>query len=81
MLSSFENFFSVIQQNPLIFYLFLAWVIVWKGIALWKAARNNHKYWYIALLIINLAGVLEILYIFVFSKRKLTNNRQPTTNN
>jgi len=46
------------------------WSLIWKGWALWKAARADSKPWFTALLIINTVGVLEILYIFVFSKRK-----------
>ena len=41
----------------------------WKGIALWKSARNKQKNWFIALLLFNTLAVLEILYIFVFSKK------------
>jgi hypothetical protein len=46
------------------------WELIWKGIALWKAARNEQKYWFIAILIINSAGILPILYIFMFQKGK-----------
>lgn len=51
-------------------YLFLVWSLVWKGIALWKSAKNQDKVWFIVLLVINSIGILEILYIFVFSKRE-----------
>lgn len=44
------------------------WTLIWKGLALWKSAKNNHKFWFIAILIINTIGILEILYIYVFSK-------------
>lgn len=50
----------------------IIWVIPWKGVALWKAARNGHKIWYIALLILNTMALLEIIYIFFFSKKKET---------
>lgn len=53
---------------PLVFIAAI-WSIVWKGIALWKAARNGSKPWFIAMLIVNTVGVLEILYIFLFSKK------------
>jgi len=43
--------------------------VPWKGIALWKAARNKSLAWFVVLFIVNTAGILEILYIFVFSKR------------
>jgi methionyl-tRNA synthetase len=44
--------------------------MVWKGIALWRAGRNGNLGWYIVLFVINTAGILEIIYIFVFGKRK-----------
>ncbi|HLC53933.1 MAG TPA: DUF5652 family protein [Candidatus Nanoarchaeia archaeon] len=49
----------------------LAWSLFWKAIALWKSARNNHFIWFVAFLIIHTLGILEILYIFLFSKIKL----------
>lgn len=58
-------------QNQWIVLLTILWVIPWKGVALWKAAKNNHKWWFIALLVISTLGILEILYIFVFGKKKL----------
>jgi len=53
-----------------IFWPLLIWTLAWKGLALWKAARKNHTIWYIVLLILNTVGILEILYIYVFSKPK-----------
>lgn len=49
--------------------LLALWVLPWKGVALWKAAKQNDQKWFIALLVINTLGLLEILYIFVFSKK------------
>jgi len=49
--------------------ILVLWSIFWKGMALWKAARQRHKYWFIALLLINTLGILEILYIYFFSKK------------
>jgi len=51
--------------------LFL-WSIFWKGVALWRAAKNRELKWFIALLVINTAGILDIVYLFYFSKEKLT---------
>ena len=56
--------------NPLILFLIAAWVLPWKGFALWKAARNAHKKWFIVLLVANTLAILEIVYIFYFSKPK-----------
>lgn len=46
------------------------WSLFWKGWALWKAARNGDKWWYVALLVLNTAGILEIIYIFLVSKKE-----------
>lgn len=46
------------------------WTLPWKGVALWKAAQNKQKGWFIALLILNTLAILEIIYIFYFSKKK-----------
>ncbi len=56
--------------DPKILILIILWVLPWKGVALWKAAKNGHKKWFIALLILNTLAVLEISYIFFFAKRK-----------
>ncbi len=57
-------------QNQWIIFLIILWALPWKGVALWKAARLRDKWWFIALLVINTLAILEILYIFIFSKRK-----------
>lgn len=44
------------------------WSLIWMGLAIWKAARNDHKIWFIVLLLVHTLGILDILYIFVFSK-------------
>jgi len=48
--------------------LISVWDGVWKLIALWKAATKRSLAWFIILAVINSAGILPILYIFVFSK-------------
>lgn len=61
-----------IQQaltNPMIMYPLLIWSIFWKGLALWRSARMNHKGWFIALLVINTAGIFEIVYLAVTRDR------------
>jgi hypothetical protein len=45
------------------------WTLVWKGMALWKAAQEKSKVWFIVLLVVNTVGILDILYIYVFSKK------------
>ena len=54
----------------LVIGLLAVWTLVWKGLALWKAAKLGHKRWFVALLIINTLGILDILYLYVFSKKQ-----------
>ena len=65
------------QVNPLwpvwmswLVPLLVIWTIPWKGIALWRAARNHQIAWFIVLLVLNTLAILEIIYIFAFSKKK-----------
>ena len=46
------------------------WTIPWKAVALWRAARNGSVAWFVVMLILNTLAILEIIYIFAFSKRK-----------
>lgn len=59
-----------LAQNNWFLILLALWVLPWKGWALWKAAKNGHKKWFIAILVLNTVAILDILYIFVFSKKK-----------
>lgn len=52
--------------------LIAVWDIIWKGIGLWKAARNGQKIWFVAILFINSVGLLPILYIKFFQKKRFT---------
>ena len=64
-----EQVFSNALLSLIIIPLIL-WDGVWKAIALWKSARNSHLAWFICLAIFNTAGILPIIYIFGFSKKK-----------
>lgn len=46
--------------------LLIAINLVLKGYALWYAARGGQLYWFIALLVINTMGILEIVYLLFF---------------
>lgn len=48
----------------------IIWDLAWRGYALWKAGRNEDSAWFVALLILNTVGILPILYIYIFSKKK-----------
>lgn len=65
-----ENFISFITLHPWIIAVAAAWTLLWKGLALWKAAMNQSKIWFVILLILNTLGILEIIYILFFSRKK-----------
>jgi len=44
------------------------WSLVWKGFALWKSSKRNQLIWFIVLLVINTAGILEILVFLLLEK-------------
>lgn len=48
------------------------WDGIWKLIALWKSARNNHLAWFVCLGIFNTLGILPIIYIITHK----TDNKQ-----
>jgi hypothetical protein len=63
---------TLLQTTGLAWWMWLLflWTIPWKAIALWKSARQRSIAWFIVLFIVNTAAILEILYIFVFSRTK-----------
>ena len=48
----------------------LIWSMIWKGLALWKAGRNNQLVWFVAMFLINSVGILPIIYIVWFQRNK-----------
>jgi methionyl-tRNA synthetase len=66
------DFNLLVQQNWGWLVLLAIWSLAWKGWALWIAARREQKVWFVALLILNTIGILEIFYIFYFSKQPKT---------
>lgn len=59
-------------SDPNIALILVTWELIWKGIALWKSAKNDQKYWFIILLVINTVGILPIIYLLYlkFSQKK-----------
>jgi len=53
-----------VQDNLGLFLAITIWSLIWKGFALWKAARLSQRNWFIALLILNTAGILDIIYLY-----------------
>ncbi|MEK7159987.1 MAG: DUF5652 family protein [Patescibacteria group bacterium] len=64
--------FSSLSQIPTAwFFVLYLWSILWKGLALWRAAELKQRNWFVAILVLNTVGILEIAYLFFFAKKKL----------
>ena len=44
------------------------WDIIWKAIAMWEAAKQGSKVWFVLLLIVNSVGILPIAYLWYRGK-------------
>lgn len=58
-----------IERHPVLAAIIAAWMLAWKGVALWRAAERNEKGWFVALLLINTLGLLEMFYVIFWIKR------------
>ncbi len=61
-----EQFVAV---HPWITWVVILWSLPWKGVALWKAVKRNDQWWFIGLLLVNTLALVDIAYIYYFSKR------------
>lgn len=72
----YEYINQVVEQLGISIWLFvfiMIWSYAWKLLAFWKAARKNSPVWFIIFAFLNTVGILEILYIFIFSEKKKNN--------
>ena len=65
-----------IYQDPtlliVVLSLLILWSFIWKGIALWFSGKNRQKGWFIALLILNTAGILPLIYLIWFKPKDIS---------
>jgi methionyl-tRNA synthetase len=57
----------------------VVWTLVLKGFALWYAARGSQKWWFVALLVLNTLGILEIIYLIWFRPKADRSSSAPTS--
>lgn len=65
---------AVFTENLWPLLLITLWILPWKGVALWRAARNGDKGWFVVILVLNTLAILDIIYIFAFSGSKNKNS-------
>ena len=59
---------SLAGVHPILIALAVVWTLTWKGFALWRSAELRQKYWFIAILLVNTLGILEIIYLFFVAR-------------
>ena len=64
------SFLNYLLAHQWLIALIILWTLPWKGVALWKAARNRSIVWFVVIFLLNTLGILEIIYIFFFSRKK-----------
>lgn len=56
-----------LSQETLWWIIFISSIIIWdlilRGYALWHAAEHHNRNWFLALLLINSAGFLPLIYL------------------
>ena len=61
-------------MDMIVLYVLIAiiavWDIIWKGIGLWKSARHQQSAWFVVILILNTAGLLPIIYLLFFQRKR-----------
>lgn len=55
---------ALIEQHPAFFLMLTLWSIIWKGLALWKAAQRHERNWFMIILIVNTFGILDLIYYY-----------------
>ena len=57
------NFAEALQANPALLVAILLWEALFTLLALWFAARNDHKGWFLLCGLVQLFGLVEIFYL------------------
>jgi len=65
-----QQIFSTLPWLLPVIIIAAIWEAIWKLIALWKAARNNHLEWFIFIAVLNTLGILSIVYILLYRQKK-----------
>lgn len=61
--------YTISDAQLTIIIILALWELLWKSIALWRAARFNQPVWFGLILILNTAGILPIIYVLITAAR------------
>jgi hypothetical protein len=63
-----DNLNNFSTGTIILFVVLIIWSATWKGLALWRAAKRTDLVWFIIFIILNTAGILEIIYYYLIAK-------------
>jgi divalent metal cation (Fe/Co/Zn/Cd) transporter len=69
-MNELNHLFAAVGGVAVLLIVLVVWSLIWKGIGLWFSARNYQRAWFVAILILNTAGILEIVYLLFFRRDK-----------
>jgi len=58
-----ESFGAYLEANPNMVVILSFWEALWTLLGVWFAARNNQKAWFFAMGILQIFGLVEIIYL------------------
>ena len=61
--SLLESFGAYLEANPNIIVILSFWEALWTLLGVWFAARNNQKVWFFAMGVLQIFGLVEIIYL------------------
>lgn len=57
------------EFNPYILIVLSIIELILKGFAMWRAAKENQLYWFVAILILNTFGILPAVYLALYYRK------------
>ena len=73
---SLINMEKILLEHLWIVIVVLLLTLPLKAAALWRSARRGHIGWFLTFIIVNTLGILELLYLFVFSNWGISKKKQ-----
>ena len=61
--SLLESFGAYLEANPNMIVILSFWEALWTLLGVWFAARNNQKVWFFAMGLLQIFGLVEIIYL------------------
>jgi hypothetical protein len=62
------SLYDLVPANLLVLLAVLVplviWSFFWKAVGLWFSSKNGNKVWFVVFLFVNLAGLLELYYLY-----------------